>query len=231
MSGRLRPDLTLPGPYPPGMTTDTRPARQWPIPWMDKRSGYRDTAFTWAMGELILARIAEGESMKAITAHPRMPAYCTVFRWMQVVPEFGEAVAEVRAALAGRRLAERDALRPKRRRGDRGGRPSTLTGAKVERMLDGIREGASLSDVLALPGAPSARVVYRALKTCPGFRAVFMEACDWRAGWLEFQAELVVDDVGDGRMTIPAGNAAIRDIQAWRGRVTPKLYRTRPRRR
>lgn len=198
---------------------------------MDKRSGYRETAFTWAMGELILARIAEGETMKTITAHPRMPAYCTVFRWMQVVPEFGEAVAEVRAALAGRRLAERDALRPKRRRGDRGGRPSTLTGARVDMVLDGVREGASLGQVLAQPGAPSTRVVYRALRTCPGFRALFIQACDYRAGWLEFQTELVVDTVGEGRMGMPAGNAKIRRIMAWRGRVTPKLYRTRPKRR
>src|SRR6478609_3017726 len=69
--------------------------RDWPIPPMDKEAGWKETAFTWPMGQLILARIWAGETMTAITADPRMPAYCTVFRWMQVVPEFGEAVAQV----------------------------------------------------------------------------------------------------------------------------------------
>ena len=30
--------------------------------------------------------------MAAITADARMPAVCTVYRWMQVVPAFGDAV-------------------------------------------------------------------------------------------------------------------------------------------
>ncbi|RAK64891.1 hypothetical protein [Phenylobacterium kunshanense] len=211
------------------MPDDSRPARERPIPWMDKQSGHKDTAFTWEMGELILSRIAEGETMKAITAHPRMPAYCTVFRWMQVVPEFGAAVDEARAALAARRLAERDAVRAKRRRGDRGGRPSTFTGPKVDLVFDGIRAGASLSEVLAKPGAPSTRVVYRALQTCPGIRELFVQACDYRAGWLEFQSELVGDAVCRRGLSIAAANAEIRRIIGRRGRLTPKLYRTRPR--
>ncbi|PZQ64087.1 MAG: hypothetical protein DI570_06565 [Phenylobacterium zucineum] len=170
--------------------------------------------------------------MKAITADPRMPAYCTVYRWMQVVPEFGDLVAEARAALAANHLAERDAWRrvhrdqrPRRR----GGRRSTLTGERLERMLNDIRAGYSLSDIVADPQAPSVRVIYRALNRCPGFRAVFMDACERRADWLEMHARQVGDEVALGRMTIPAANAEMRAIMGWRGRMTPKLYRTRPR--
>ncbi|MEW5687067.1 MAG: hypothetical protein AB1942_19270 [Pseudomonadota bacterium] len=196
---------------------------------MDKRSGHRDTAFTWAMGRLILQRIADGDTMKAITADPRMPAYCTVYRWMQVVPEFGDLVSEVRAALAKNRLAERDAwrrLRRRQRRRQTGGRRSTLTGERLDRMLDEIRAGAALSEVVAEPGAPSFKVVYTALRRCPGFRAVFVEACDWRADWLEFQAEQVSYEVFERGISLAEAKRGMRDIQGWRGRVTPKLYRT-----
>lgn len=95
----MRPDLTERRATLRGMNAS---ARDRPIPYMDKGSGWKDSAFTWAMGELILARIADGETVKAITADPRMPAYCTVFQWMRVVPAFGEAVAEVRGRLAFR---------------------------------------------------------------------------------------------------------------------------------
>ena len=39
--------------------------------------------------------------MKAITADPRMPAYCTVFQWVKVVPEFGDAYRQVRRRWRG----------------------------------------------------------------------------------------------------------------------------------
>lgn len=211
------------------MTDDIyrHPAREWPIPPMDKGSGWKDTAFTWAMGNLILQRIADGDTMKAITADPRMPAYCTVFRWMQVVPEFGQAVADVRARLAEMRQAERDALRRARGPRRRSGRRSTLSAERAGRLLAALRDGASLSEVVAEPGAPSFRVVYRALRNCPGFRAAFVDCCDWRNGWLRFKAELVVDQVF--AIGIPAANAKIRALNARAGQLTPKLYRARRR--
>ena len=76
------------------------PPRDWPNPPMDHGSGDKDTAFAWAMGDLILRRMGYRETMKTITADPRMPAYCTVFRWVKVVPEFGEAYRRLRVAQA-----------------------------------------------------------------------------------------------------------------------------------
>lgn len=210
------------------MTAETRPAREWPIPPMDHRSGRKDTAFTWAMGDFILARIADGETMKAITADARMPAYCTVFRWMQVVPEFGEAVAELRGLMAQARMAERDACRRARKGRRRGGRRPICSAQALDRLLARVRDGASVSDAVAEPGAPSFRVLYTRVRGCPGFRAAFVDACDWRNGWLGFQAELVVDEVWE--IGIPAANAKIGRLKARRGRLTPKLYRESPRR-
>jgi len=202
------------------------PARDWPIPPMDKAAGHKDTAFTWAMGNLILARIAEGETVKAITADARMPAYCTVFRWMRVVPEFGEAVATVRAMLARSRLSERDAWRQVRAQGWRGGgqRPR-CSAAVLDGLLGRLREGASVTEALAAPGSPSAKALYTRVRNCPGFRAAFVDACDWRNAWLGFEAELVPDEVEAWRLSIPQANAKIAALKARRGRLTPKIYR------
>jgi len=208
------------------MPTDPLPAREWPIPPMDKASGHKDTAFTWAMGNLILARIAEGETVKAITADARMPAYCTVFQWMRVVPEFGAAVTAVRAMLAQSRLSERDAWRQVRAQRWRGGgqRPQ-CSAAALDLLLARVRDGASVTEALAAPGSPSAKVLYTRVRNCPGFRAAFVDACDWRNDWLGFQAELVVDEAMEWRLSIPQANAKIAALKARRGRLTPKIYR------
>lgn len=200
---------------------------------MDKRSGDRDSAFTWAMGNLILARIADGETMKAITADARMPAYRTVFRWMQVVPEFGDRVAELRALMARARQSERDARRLVRKgRGRRraGGQKPRVPAAALNALLARVRDGASMSEAVAQPGAPSSKALYTRVRGCPGFRAAFVDACGWRNRWLELQVDLVGDDVMDEALGIPAANAEIAALKGRRGRLTPKLYREAPRR-
>ena len=102
-------------PYPRG-TWNPVP----PIPKMDHTAGFKESAFSWAMGRVILRRISDGWSMKAITRDPRMPAYCTVYQWMKVVPEFGEAVRLIRHK---RGQSVRDF-----------GRPLGLSGATVSRV-------------------------------------------------------------------------------------------------
>jgi hypothetical protein len=195
---------------------------------MDKSSGHKLTAFTWAMGDLILARIAEGETMKAITADARMPAYCTVFQWMRVVPDFGRAVATVRAMLSQMRLSERDAHRQARGRRRRGGQPQRCSARALDLLLARVRGGATVSEAVAQPGAPSFKMLYSRVRNCPGFRVAFVDACDWRNAWLAFQAELTVDEVGEWRLSIPAANAKIAALMGRRGRLTPKIYRTMP---
>ncbi|WP_421936295.1 hypothetical protein [Phenylobacterium sp.] len=204
-----------------------RPAREWPIPPMDKQAGWKDSAFTWEMGELILQRIAEGESVRAITAHPDMPAYCTVFRWMQVVPEFGEAVAEVRGQLAQQRQALADAWRHARgRRRNGAGRREQVSAQALGRLLDAVRDGASVSAAVAEPGAPSFKALYSRVRKCPAFRAAFVDACEWR----DIELEVAREEALDGVFVtgIPAANAALRAIDGRRGRLRPKLYRRLP---
>jgi hypothetical protein len=201
-----------------------RPAREWSIPPMDKEAGWKDTSFTWAMGRLILQRIADGETVKAITADARMPAYCTVFRWMQVVPEFGEAVAEVRRFLAEQRMAHADARRQARgRRRNGAGGKEQASAQDLARFLNRLRDGASVSDAVAEAGAPSAKMIYSRVRKCPGFRAAFVDACAWRDAGLEIERWKAIDRVF--ATGIPAANAALREIDGRRGRLRPKLYR------
>jgi hypothetical protein len=193
---------------------------------MDHSSGDKDTAFTWAMGRLIIQRIAEGETVKAITADPRMPAYCTVFRWMNVVPEFGARVAEVRAGLMESRRSYADALRGmKGRRRGRGGQRERVAAAALAGLLQAVRDGASVSAAVRAPGAPSAKALYSRVRKCPGFRAAFVQACAWRAFMLDLEAEDVVDRVGEMTMGIPEATVARRALFARKGRLMPKLYR------
>jgi hypothetical protein len=211
----------------------SRPACEWPIPPMDKRAGDKPSAFTWAMGELILQRIADGETMRAITAHPEMPAYCTVFRWMQMVPQFGDEVRQVRAQLAFLRLERRDAARRarKRRRRDggawHGGQRPRVSAEALGRVLWRVLNGASVTEALAEPGAPSAKAFYTRVRGCPGFRAAFADACAGRDIALRVAREEAIEAVFV--TGVPAANAALRVIEARRGRLRPKLYRAPPR--
>ena len=223
----MRPLLAHRSASLPGMTEPfdrTRPAREWPIPPMDKGSGDKDTAFTWAMGNLILQRIADGDTMKQITADPRMPAYCTVFRWMHVVPQFGEAVEQVRRLLADSRKSYADAARRVRGRRRRGGQRERVSADALDAALGDIRDGASTGEAVAASGgAVSAKTLYSRVRKCPGFRLAFEDACWERDFWLAMERERVIDRVA--ATGIPAANAALRALDARRGRLRPKLYR------
>jgi hypothetical protein len=218
------------------------PARTWPIPAMDHEAGFKDTAFTWAMGRLILQRMADRETMKAITADPRMPAYCTVFQWVKVVPEFGEAYRQVRLTLARVIQQEREAERAarvkakaaariaagKRPRDWVSGRASTYTEAVARAFCEAIEDGAAASAVVGRPGMPTAKMVANWLKRRPEFRALYVEACRRREVGLWCERDMVIDRAIDMGIAfdIRQGNAEIAAIEGRIGRLTPKIYRS-----
>jgi hypothetical protein len=210
---------------------------------MDHEAGGKESAFTWEMGELILRRMADRETMKTITADPRMPAYCTVFRWVQMVPEFGAAYRDLRMWLAEVSRAEAVTLRRLRgqltafQRADRAaatgrpvrtrvsGRKSSYTPKLARAVCAQIAGGASMSEVVAQPGMPSSKVVYTWLRTRPNFRADYIEACATRALELAVQVQIAVDTVTP--QTFAAARERVRALRARAGRLAPKLYRPR----
>ncbi|MFL5297034.1 MAG: hypothetical protein ACJ798_11700 [Phenylobacterium sp.] len=198
---------------------------------MDKAPGYRPSAFSWAMGRLILQRMGDRETMKQITADPRMPAYCTVFRWVQVNPEFGAAYRAVRAALgvamreeaAARRAALAQAAGPARRHWV-AGRKSSYTPELAVAVCEAIAAGASVSAVVRRPGMPSFKVLYGWVRTNPEFQAMFIEACEWRECELRAKLQEAVDTATP--FTLAQAKARVRAIEARIGRLTPKRYRS-----
>jgi hypothetical protein len=229
--------MSQPPPSPP-----LTPARSWPIPPMDHASGHKESAFTWAMGHLILQRMADRETMKAITADPAMPAYCTVFQWVKVVPAFGEAYRQVRLALSGIIQQEREAEQAakvrakaaariaagKRPRDWVSGPKSTYTDEVARAFCEAIEDGAAASAVVGRPGMPTAKMVATWLKRFPQFRAMYVEACRRREAGLWFERDMVVDRAIDLGLAfdIAQGNAEIAAIEGRIGRLTPKLYRS-----
>ncbi len=214
------------------------PARDWPIPPMDKEAGHKPSAFTWAMGRLILQRMGDRETMKAITADPRMPAYCTVFQWVKRVPEFGDAYRQVRLAisqaardeLAARRAAKARAhvaarvAAGKRVRHWVAGPKSSYTDKMAEKVCRAIADGASMSEVVRRPGMPSFKVVYTWIRQRPEFAAMYVEACRLRTFTFEAEIEEVVERGWTG-VPPPALDREIAQIEGRAGRMTPKLYR------
>ena len=193
------------------------------IPEMDHTPGFKESAFSWAMARVILWHIAQGHTVKRITRDPKLPAYCTVFQWMKVVPEFGEAVAEARAKLAVARLAARDAARRTRPPRRRGGRKPQVSAEALDALLTRVREGAAVSAAVAAPGAPSAKALYTRVRGCVGFRAAFVDACNWRADFLGFEAEEAVYSFRTVGYRV--ARARYEALVARKGRLTPKMYR------
>lgn len=206
------------------------------IPPMDHAPGWKPSAFTWEMGAFILERIEKGETMRDITYDPRMPAYCTVFQWVRVVPEFGAAYRALRARQAEayvKRVANRaaaEAFWPAHqakvlgKRWWRRGRRSSYTRAVGEAICTRLRQGETMMSINADPAMPSAKVVYTWMRKETEFRDMVTEARrEWLA-WLAFEADREADEALAGAR-LGAVKRKVARIEARIGRLTPKHYR------
>ena len=205
-------------------------------PPMDHAPGWKASAFTWEMGEFILRRMEDGETMRDITADPRMPAYCTVFQWVRMHPQFGARYRAIRAEQAAdhvRRVANRAAAQAfwpahkakvMGKRWWRRGRPSSYRRAVGEAICARLRQGETMMAINADPAMPSAKVVYTWMRKEAEFRDMVIAARRRWLGWLAFEAENVADLalVGEHLPTIKRRVAA---LEARIGRLTPKRYR------
>jgi hypothetical protein len=206
---------------------------------MDHAAGGRESRYTPQMGRVILARIEAGETVKQLCADPRMPSYATVYQWVRVDEEFGAAWMDLRARQARQAIADdaqaaahraslrtfKESLGVARRR--RGGKRSSYTAAAGGKICRRVAAGAALSHVLAEPGMPSSKAVYRWLKTQPAFRRAYHQACWARMRELQFQIDLAVDRVAE-TYDLAGGKAAVARLEGRMGRLVPKKYRALP---
>jgi hypothetical protein len=205
---------------------------------MDHRAGAKPSAYTPQMGRFILARIEAGETVKAITADPRMPAYCTVYHWARIHDDFRLAWRSLRDEMAAARVHRRQQARAARQfwephmakvdgRRWRRPRPSSYTRAKGLAFCTRIAAGHSMSEVVRRRGMPSAKVVYRWLHTQPQFVADYVEACQWRE-WLLSDQSLALAEAATPA-TLKEARRRVQALEGRIGRLTPKTYRAPPR--
>ncbi|WP_282608974.1 hypothetical protein [Pelagibius sp. Alg239-R121] len=103
-----------------------------------------------------------------------------------------------------------------------GGRPSKFTEAVEERLIDGLMEFKSISQICKAPNMPSAKTIARWFHQYPEFRERYLKVC-------ELREQMFVDDLlsdGPGAFTTPrARHAADRAISVFR-RMQPKGLRS-----
>ncbi len=176
--------------YPSDDETPWVPPRERKVPRMDHTAGWKESAYHPRIGEIICARIEAGETVRQVAADPNMPAYCTIYQWRKVHPEFDAMYRAMRERLARGRIEAADLARRskvywrihkarvdgKRPRDWVAGRRSSYRRDWAEAYCERLIAGQSGMRICADPAMPSAKQVYRWLKTIPEFRHMYVEA-------------------------------------------------------
>jgi hypothetical protein len=197
-----------------------------PDPSMDHTGGYKDSQYTPQMGELIVRRMAEGQTVRQIAADPAMPCYATIYHWRRLHPDFADLWEQVRMLDAWHRV-QRWAGSPGRTRP--GGKKSSFTVERGEAVCVLLAEGIAMSAINAMPGMPSAKVTYTWLKREPKFREMVGEARREGLRWLALQGEIAWEK---GYDLLPVMTSDLfKQLKAERGYfegriglLTPKVY-------
>jgi len=212
------------------------PAKHWQDgagewwPEVDHSAGFKDSEFHPATAREILRRVARGWTMREVAADPEMPSYATLFHWVRTFPEFGEAYRELRAELAAERVAMWEARRRARaraaaKRPRRGGKRSSFTTAKGRAICALLRAGWTMSAINARPDMPSAKVVYRWLKTEPAFRAMAAKARADRLNDLAWERKDTLHAWEPGDVAgFAAMRAEVERLEGEIGRWQPKVW-------
>lgn len=215
------------------------PPRERAPPPMDHRPGWKPSAYSPAMGELICARIEAGETIRQITACEGTPSYATVFRWLQVNAGFARMYGELRDRMAAEALRHDADVRTAaawrrqhewklgRRRHGKAGRGSSFTQEKADALCARIAAGESVLAVTADPAMPSAKVMYRWARRRPDFAAQLAEARAAREFALRLEIEAVV--LSATPATLAACRRQAARLEGRIGRLKPRKFRPDPR--
>jgi hypothetical protein len=180
--------------------------------------------FSEALGEVICARVAAGESLKGVCAGEGMPHPTTVYAWSREQPGFGAALAEAQKAnRVAARLADRARAAARLAAGRDGrGRWSTYTPEIGEEICARIAGGESLKAIGADPEMPCAATVLNWAARYPEFGDAYAQA---RA----FMADVLFDEAREVALAATSGNVWVGrlqfDVIRWMtARMAPKKY-------
>jgi hypothetical protein len=180
--------------------------------------------YSLELAQAICARIAQGESVRAICRDRTMPSHDTLHRWSALRPEFARMQAEARRTARTRHVRRREsskltALAGRKRPWGRGDLYTPALGAEICRRL---AEGESLAEVCADPRLPHRATVYGWLAAHADFAELYRQA-------REIQAHDRFDLAWNiARRASPATVALARlqfDVIRWQtARMAPKAY-------
>ena len=223
-------------PYSPNIEASEPQPR--PLPRIDHTGGHKPSQYHPVIGRVICERVGSGETVKQVAADPDMPSYVTLYRWLQVHPDFAEMYGAMRARVAAYLVEKRDIAHRSKRlwpihkakvdgrrpRDWVSGKKTTYTRAWGQAYCDRIAEGESGMAVSADPAMPSAKQVYRWLRRFPEFRAMYMAARRAQQFGLELDIHMVVDQVQEGLISLTDGKREAARLQGRMGRLGPKVW-------
>ena len=211
-----------------------------PLPPLDRGRGITESSFHPTIGLVICQRLLDGETVKQITADPRMPSERVLYHWVTRHPDFAADYQWVRDDQARERAARRAAapehwrrVRAHRRavagkppRDWVAGRKSSYDQAWAEAFCERLAGGDAASRISADPTMPSRTQISRWLMTVPEFREMYADARDWHLGWLELEIEAIAADVW--KTGLAYAKAEVARLEGRIGRMRAKTWRQVP---
>ena len=146
------------------------------------RSAAGESQFDWAFSAVICARLAAGESLRALCRDPDMPSVQTVAVWRRNAPEFAAEIAAARREGQRLRAERREGLAALKRRAvlvrreglaRNAGRTSTYDYEFGLAICTRIALGESLEAVCRDPDLPAVATVYNWLRRWPEFARAY----------------------------------------------------------
>ncbi len=130
-----------------------------------------------ALGAVICARIARGETVRAICKGRGMPSHATMYHWLARHPDFAERFARAKAAQLETGMRTR-------------GRPTNYSPAVAATICERVMFGQTTGRICDSPGMPSRKTLFRWLTLSKDFAARYARA-------KEIQAHLLADEILD----------------------------------
>ena len=183
------------------------------------------TPFCEETASLICARVAAGESLRAICKPRDMPGAATVHRWAAVRPHFGTALRQAQAtAQAARRDAYRASAADRAwKRARPWARPDAYRAEVGEEICRRLASGKSLLEICGEDDMPVTGTVYEWLRAHDDFAAMYRQARRMQAEMLADLAWAIASEAGESDVKVARLQF---DVLRWRAaRLAPKSHR------
>lgn len=184
------------------------------------------------LGRAICARIAAGETQRALACEAGMPSACTMRDWARRIPDFAAAFEAARRASLARQLAQERRIdeargwrRMLKRTGRRGGSVSIRTPELDQAICARIEAGETVISIGADPAMPCAATICAWVRRDEDFRAMYAAAKAVASDLLfDLALEIALES---GEQTVRADRLRIETLRWHTAMLAPKKYGVR----